>query len=104
MVLQCTQETQDKNDNHHCEGNGNSIGETPITNPCYRGLSKFGKDTATLFHGDYNLVLAGKMGHAAREDLYSHGMCIFTKGDLGYLYIRRIGRTLVKRCQKYVIV
>ena len=35
MVLQCMQETQDRNNNHHGEGSGNSIGEAPIANPCY---------------------------------------------------------------------
>ena len=36
MVLQRMQETQDRNNNHHGEGSGNSVGEALIANPCYQ--------------------------------------------------------------------
>ena len=60
MVLQCMQETQDRNNNHHGEGSGNLVGEALIANSCYQGLSESTKATLPLFYGDYNLVLVEK--------------------------------------------
>ena len=60
MVLQCMQETQDRNNNHHGEGIRNLVGEALIANPCYQGLYEFRKATPLSFHRDYNLVLAKK--------------------------------------------
>ena len=60
LVLQCIQETQNRNNNHHGEGSVNSVREAFMTNPGYQGLSEFRKTTLPSFHGDYNPILAKK--------------------------------------------
>ena len=75
MVLQCMQETQDRNNNNQGEGSGNSVGEALIANPYYQGLSEFRKATPPSFHGDYNPILA----HAARENLYGYGIYVYKR-------------------------
>ena len=54
------QKAQDKNNNHHGERSGNSVGEALITNPCYQRLFEFRKATPPSFYENYNLVLAEK--------------------------------------------
>ena len=52
------QETKDRNNNDHGEGNGNCVGETHIVNLSYKGLLEFRKTTPPSFYGDYDSALA----------------------------------------------
>ena len=45
IILEHMQETQDRNNNDHGEGNRNCVGEAHIVNLSYQGLSEFRKAT-----------------------------------------------------------
>ena len=52
------QETQDRNNSNHGEGNRNSNEEASIANLSDQGLFEFRKATLPSFHGDYDPTLA----------------------------------------------